>query len=341
LVELLTGILFIAVYQLEMPVEFWAPVDGFGIYSPDGPQNITTRLDVPAWLHLRYALHMAMICCLIVATFIDLELKIIPDGCTVPMLIIAVLAHWASGQLYLVPLWFQDESVVNATRTIAPEWMRGMLFSWDCMAFAIKHPHIHGLLVSLAGIIGGAAVVWVVRVFGTFVLKQEAMGQGDVILMAMVGSVIGWQPVVAAFFLAPLLAISAAVYAWLRKRGRELPYGPWLSLATVLVLMFWSALWPFAERVFDMGPFLAVLAVFMLVSLLASLYLVQFGKRLLGMPTGPEPIPEDGGWTSADHLQYYNSECTDQQVGQWPTPLWQGVRAGQGRSTYHTWRYGR
>jgi leader peptidase (prepilin peptidase) / N-methyltransferase len=341
LVELLTGILFIAVYQLEMPRELWPPVEDFGIYSADGPQNIKSLLDVPAWLHLRYALHIGMICCLIVATFIDLELKIIPDGCTIPMMVAAVIAHTASGQLFLVPLWFQEDSVVNILRTVAPDWLRGMVFSWDCLAFAIKHPHLHGFLVSMAGIAGGAFVVWIVRVTGTYVLKQEAMGQGDVILMAMVGSVIGWQPVIAAFFLAPILAIFAAIYAWLRRGGRELPYGPWLSLATLFLLMFWGALWPLAERIYDMGPFLPVMAGFMVLSLIASLYLVQFGKRLLGLQIGPDIMPEDGGWTSADHLHYYNSERTDQQVGQWPTSSWPGVRSGQGLSNYHQWRNGR
>lgn len=341
LVELLTGVLFVLVYQLEMPLEFWAPVDDFGIYSADGPQNIKSLFDDPTWLHLRYALHMGMICCLIVATFIDLELKIIPDGCTVPMMVVAVIAHTALGQLFLVPLWFEDQSVVNILRSVAPDWLRGMVFSWDALAFAVNHPHWHGFLVSIAGMAGGAFVVWIVRVTGTFVLKQEAMGQGDVILMAMVGSVIGWQPVVAAFFLAPILAIFAAAYAWVRDRGRELPYGPWLSLATVLLLMFWTALWPLAERIYDMGPFLPVMAVFMVVSLLASLYLVQIGKRLLGLSVGPEPPPDDGGWTSADHLFYYNSERPDQQVGQWPTSNWPGVRSGQGLSHSHQWRHGR
>ncbi len=341
LVELLTGILFVVVYQVEMPTEFWAPINDFGVYSVDGPQNVNAFLEAPGWLHVRYLLHMGMICCLIVATFIDFELKIIPDGCTIPMLLTALIAHTVFGQLFLVPLWFDDYSVVNTLNSISPDWAKELVFSWDALGFAVRHPHVHGFLVSVAGIVGGATVVWIVRVTGTYVLKQEAMGQGDVILMAMVGSVIGWQPVVYAFFLAPILAIFAALTAWLRKGGRELPYGPWLSLATLLLLLFWRKLWPLAERIYDMGPFIPVMAVFMVVSLLASLYIVQLMKRILGIPLGPEEFPDDGGWTSADHLTYYNSERTDQQVGQWSTPLWPGVRSGQGLSSYHQWRHGK
>lgn len=341
LVELLTGILFVVVYQVEMPAEFWAPVNDFGVYSVDGPQNINALLDAPGWLHVRYALHMGMICCLIVATFIDFELKIIPDGCTIPMLLTALIAHTVFGQLFLVPLWFDDYSVVNALKSISPDWAREFVFSWDAVEFAGRHPHVHGFLVSIAGIVGGAAIVWVVRVTGTYVLKQEAMGQGDVILMAMVGGVIGWQPVIYAFFLAPILAIFAALTAWLKNGGRELPYGPWLSLATLLLLLFWPNFWPLAERIYDMGPFIPIMAIFMVGSLFVSLWIVQLVKRLLGISSGSEDSPDEGDWTSADHLQYYNSERTDQQVGQWATPLWPGVRSGQGLSTYHHWRHGK
>lgn len=340
LVELLTGILFVAVYQIEMPPNFWGPVTDFGVRSPDGPQNITSLWTIPVWLHVRYAMHMAMICCLIVATFIDFELRIIPDGTTVPMMLLGLVVSTAFGQIYLVPLWFQDPSIVSALRPIVPDWLRPMIFMWDCVPFAMQHPHVHGFLVSLAGLFVGAGTVWLVRIAGFWVLRQEAMGLGDVVLMGMVGSVIGWQPVTAVFFLAPVLAIFAALLAWITKRDREIPYGPWLSLATVLLLLGWPILWPLADRIFDMGPLVPLMGLFMFVSLVGSLQLIQLVKRLLGFSTSPPTAADAGGWGSADHLTFYNSERPDEQTGQWCRPLWPGCRSGQGGTSYHQWRFG-
>ena len=341
LIELLTGILFVVVYQIEMPPNFWGQAAEAGLFSHDGPQNIRQLWTLPVWLHLRYLLHISMICCLIVATFIDFELRIIPDGSTVPMMIFAVLLSTLCGQTFLVPLWFQDASIVTTMRSVAPDWLSPVIFSWDCLPFAMQHPHVHGFLVSIAGFVVGGGIVWMVRIAGFWVLKQEAMGFGDVVLMAMIGSVIGWQPVTVVFFLAPVLAIFAALLAWLTHRDREIPYGPWLSIATLALILCWPVLWPLSRRIFDMGPFVPLMALFMFVSLVVCLQLVQLLKRLFGFSTGPNEVPGDGGWSSADHLSYYNSERPDDQTGQWNRSLWPGGRAGQGTSHYHQWRNGR
>lgn len=342
LIELLTGILFVVVYQIEMPLQnFWGPVTGAGLFDTDGPQNVSTVASFPVWLHARYLLHILMICCLIVATFIDFELRIIPDGCTVPMMLFSILFSSASGQTFIVPLWFQDASVANTLRSISPDWLRPALFSWDCMPFVTAHPHLHGFLVSMAGLIVGGGIVWMVRIAGFWILKQEAMGFGDVVLMAMIGSVIGWQPVIAVFFMAPVLAIFAALLAWMTKRDREIPYGPWLSLATLLLILFWPVVWPLAERIFDMGPFVPLMGLSMFVSLLASLQLIQIVKRLLGFSSKTVPGLGDGGWSSADHLFYYNSERPDEHTGLWDRAGWPGARSGRGLGNYHQWRHGR
>ena len=342
LIELLTGVLFVVVYQIEMPHQnFWGPVTGAGLFDTDGPQNITTVSSFPVWLHVRYLLHILMICCLIVATFIDFELRIIPDGSTVPMMLLSILFSTVSGQTFIVPLWFQDSSVAKTLRSISPDWLRPVLFSWDCMPFVAEHPHIHGFLVSIAGLIVGGGIVWMVRIAGFWVLKQEAMGFGDVVLMAMIGSVIGWQPVIAVFFLAPVLAIFAALLAWITKRDREIPYGPWLSLATLLLILFWPTFWPLADRIFDMGPFVPLMGLSMFASLLVSLQLIQMVKRLFGFTSKTVPGLGDGGWSSADHLTYYNSERPDEQTGLWDRSAWPGGRTGRGLGNYHQWRHGR
>ncbi|MFO0223695.1 MAG: hypothetical protein ACK56E_10310, partial [Planctomyces sp.] len=91
MVELLTAVLFVVLYQCEMPVNFWGGVGTAGLQTADGPWAVFPQSAAVVWLHVRYGLHVAMVCCLIVATFIDLELWIIPDGSTVPLMLFSIL----------------------------------------------------------------------------------------------------------------------------------------------------------------------------------------------------------------------------------------------------------
>ncbi|MCA9062982.1 MAG: prepilin peptidase [Planctomycetaceae bacterium] len=339
-VECLTGILFVVMYWFEMPPERFRSLAGTGLFVSGGPQEITGLWRPDVWLHVRYAVHMCMICGLIVATFIDLELRIIPDGCTIPPMVFAILAAAVIGQTHIVPLWFQDVSTVRTVRSVLPEVVQPFMFEWDAADFSRHHPHLHGILVSLAGLIVGGGSVWAVRILGFWVLRQEAMGFGDVVLLGMVGSVIGWQPVLIVFFVAPMFAVFAAMTSWLARRDREIPYGPWLSIATLCVLFGWRWFWRIGKPVFDLGPLLLIVALVMGFSLIASLMLVQLVKRMLGIPLYPPAEGLEAGWTSADHLSYYNSERPDHQIGQWPRSEWPGIRAGQGLAPGHTWRHG-
>lgn len=94
---------------------------------------------------------------------------------------------------------------------------------------------------SMLGFLVGGGVVWVTRILGTLAFGREAMGMGDVHLMAAVGAVLGWVTPVLAFFTAPFLGLAWAVASVAFRRlfprvGTALPYGPHLAAGTVLVL---------------------------------------------------------------------------------------------------------
>ena len=114
------------------------------------------------------------------------------------------------------------------------------------VALAIKYPSawtphatwVTGLLGSLLGAMVGGVVPWVMRIVFTLVFRRVAMGLGDVHLMFGVGAVVGAGGATAAFFLAPAAALSVWVVQVILRRGRrELPFGPYLSLATAAVLL--------------------------------------------------------------------------------------------------------
>ena len=96
---------------------------------------------------------------------------------------------------------------------------------------------------ALFGWLIGGGLIWGVRVLGTLAFGREAMGMGDVHLLAAVGAALGWIDPIRAFFIAPFMALAWVAFSRLvslfgREEGRELPYGPHLAMATVVVIYF-------------------------------------------------------------------------------------------------------
>jgi len=98
-------------------------------------------------------------------------------------------------------------------------------------------------LVVLGGVLMGyliaGAVVWAVRIGGTLAFGKEAMGLGDVHMMAAVGACLGWIDPTIAFFLAAFVGVAYAIVAQIfrGKLSRAMPYGPFLAVATMMVIL--------------------------------------------------------------------------------------------------------
>lgn len=139
-----------------------------------------------------------------------------------------------------------------------------------------------GLLSSLAGMAVGGGLVWMIRLIGAAVLRREAMGFGDVTLMAMIGSFLGWQPVLLVFFIGPIFGVIPALAETLLRRQfhTPIPYGPYLCLGAVTVMICWSPIWAWAEPIFGIG-WLIPAVMLMAAPLMAILLgLIQLLKRL-------------------------------------------------------------
>jgi leader peptidase (prepilin peptidase)/N-methyltransferase len=129
---------------------------------------------------------------------------------------------------------------------LAPPTVLATVF-WLLSRFAFPHwwqsvigyHWLSGLLGAILGALIGAVVVWVTRILGTLGFGRLAMGLGDVHLMFGVGAVIGAGGATLAFFLAPFCGILFVVYMLFTGIRREIPYGPYLSLGTTLVMLFY------------------------------------------------------------------------------------------------------
>jgi leader peptidase (prepilin peptidase)/N-methyltransferase len=94
-----------------------------------------------------------------------------------------------------------------------------------------------GILMSLAGAATGGAVLWVIIEVWLRLRGIEAMGFGDVKMLAMVGAFLGFKLVLLTFVLSSILGglIGAALMATRRARlSTALPYGTMIAVAAFI-----------------------------------------------------------------------------------------------------------
>ncbi|WP_230406665.1 prepilin peptidase [Candidatus Scalindua japonica] len=170
-------------------------------------------LIVKGGLICAYIFYLIFCCLLIVGSFIDFKFYIIPNEITYTGLILAPIAGLlCTGCLNLnSALGFFDNS--------ANQWM-------------------NSLQVSMIGIFVSGGMIFLCGVIGKLVLKKDAMGFGDVKLMGVIGGFLGWKLGVATFFLAPLFGLLFGIPRLISKKGKMIPYGPFLSLAAFICLLF-------------------------------------------------------------------------------------------------------
>lgn len=93
-----------------------------------------------------------------------------------------------------------------------------------------------GLLDAVIGAALGFSLLFVVGVVGRWMFKEEAMGGGDVKMMAMVGAFVGWKGVLLTIFLGALVGSIVFVPLTLRKK-RLVPFGVFLAVGAVVTLV--------------------------------------------------------------------------------------------------------
>ncbi|HUL50708.1 MAG TPA: prepilin peptidase [Gemmatimonadales bacterium] len=101
-----------------------------------------------------------------------------------------------------------------------------------------------GFLQAVLGAVTGFGLLFVVALAGRWAFKEEAMGGGDIKMMAMVGSFVGWKGVLLTVFLGSL--IGSLVFLPLSlKRRRLVPFGVFLALgaAATFVAGDWVIQW--------------------------------------------------------------------------------------------------
>lgn len=97
------------------------------------------------------------------------------------------------------------------------------------------------LMFGIAGAVLGIWLLETIRIIGTLVLQQEAMGDGDGKLMATIGAWLGWKLVLVSSFLACAAGAiigGGAMLFGLLGRKQPMPFGPFLALGGALALFY-------------------------------------------------------------------------------------------------------
>ena len=100
---------------------------------------------------------------------------------------------------------------------------------------------LHGLPElgrALLGAAVGFALLWGIGWLGTVVFRKDAMGGGDVKMMAMVGAFLGWPGTLLTIFLGAALGSLIFVPLALLKRDRLVPFGIFLALGAAATWFF-------------------------------------------------------------------------------------------------------
>jgi prepilin signal peptidase PulO-like enzyme (type II secretory pathway) len=190
-------------------------------------------------------------------------------------------------------IWRGRRGAVFALRLIAARvWreFRRPPFGWlvaggviaICLLWIVIGPAGRtGLVTALVGLAASGGIVWAVRLIGTAALKREAMGFGDVTLMMMLGTFLGWQACLMLFFLAPFAGLVVGLLQFILRRDDVIPYGPFLCLAATVMVVAWARIWNWAQPMFELGWLVPAVLVVCLVLLGVVLAIWQFIKGLV------------------------------------------------------------
>lgn len=94
---------------------------------------------------------------------------------------------------------------------------------------------------SITGILAGGGTLFAVAWIYNLITKKDGMGGGDIKLLAMIGSFIGWKGVLFTIFIASATGTLAGIAVMLKtKKGVKLavPFGPFLSIGAILYILF-------------------------------------------------------------------------------------------------------
>ncbi|MFH1201859.1 MAG: prepilin peptidase [Candidatus Omnitrophota bacterium] len=151
-----------------------------------------------------FFIYLVFACGLIVASFIDIGHRIIPDEISLGGIVL------------------------------------GLLLSIMFTSLHNKATHLASGFSSLLGILIGGGIIYLTGIIGDFIFKKESMGGGDVKLLGMIGAFLGWPQALLSLCLASVYGSIVGVIVKIITKDSLIPFGPFLSLGALTSLFFYD-----------------------------------------------------------------------------------------------------
>ncbi|MFH0888908.1 MAG: A24 family peptidase [Planctomycetota bacterium] len=156
---------------------------------------------------IQFILSVYLIGILIVVTFIDIEFRIIPDELTNSGIVLALLVS--------IFFPFIHKPIIQQL----PDFL-------------------NGLINSLIGMVAGGGIIYLVGLIGKLVFRKEAMGFGDVKLMAFLGGFLGWESTLYTFFIACFIGSIVGILLYFITKDHYVAFGPYIAVAALIIWFY-------------------------------------------------------------------------------------------------------
>ena len=189
-------------------------------------------------------------------------------GCREPISALYPVIELTTAVLWALAAWRYGLSVealkaalfgtllLGIAMTDAREYIIPNEFTYGGLAIGLLLAAAAGVDAVLAALIGagvGFGILWVVGVAGRWAFKEEAMGGGDIKMMAMVGSFLGWQGVLLTVFLGALAGTAIFLPLTLVGRKKLVPFGVFLALGAGVTYLVGPAIIDWYRRYLGVG----------------------------------------------------------------------------------------
>ena len=150
---------------------------------------------------------------------------------------LTTLLLWLLFLSFIIIFFIDIEHFIIPNQITFPLMTIGFLKSFD--------PNLHFIfpnyINSLIGGIFGYLIIFSIIYFYKNLRKKEGMGLGDAKLFAVIGFWFGWISIPFVIFLSSIIALISITPSLLKKTkgmSSEIPFGPYIILATLVFLVF-------------------------------------------------------------------------------------------------------